>query len=314
MAITVEKEPEEKEAAEEAAQFDTGWNDPEFKKEDEEKTEETEEESEEDESEEEKEDEEKTEETEEESEEEEEDEKKEKPEGYTPGYKDVLDKMAEHRKETKEDIDRLTSLKGKPSRKKRAPESHLPLNSEKYKAKLEKIRETDPDVADAVGEIVEDLTGHINARDEELNSLRMRGKKQDAQSEISTERNKRLQTIEEKHPGFMETAKTGEFQDWLGKNPFAKKILEGTESPADIIEIFDTYKAYTPPETEEEEEKKEKDEEQQEAESQEAAKKKARKEAAKTVHPKNKAKKAPAAKILSEDEEYDAGWNDPEFN
>ena len=317
MTVAV-KDPEEKIAAAESAEFDSGWDDPEFKKEDEEKNEQTEgesgEEEEEEEKEESEEEESEDEETEgkEDSEGKEETEEKEESEGYSPDFKKLLKKLDDHREETKADFDRLSSLKEKPTAKKKADSKPLEsLDPEKYKANLDKIRETDPDVADSVGAIVSDFTNTINSQQEELNRLRLRTKKQDAQDDISSEKNKRLGQIEEKHPGFMETAKTEGFQEWIGDNPFAKKILESTENPNDIIEIFDTYTAYTPSETDEDEDESGK---KQESESQEEAKKNARKEAAKTVQTKRKAKKAPDAKILSDEEEFDAGWNDPEFN
>ena len=175
--------------------------------------------------------------------------------------------MEEHKQETKADLDRLTSLKGHPLKKKESESTPppKPLDAAKYKVSLDKIRETDPDVADSVGSIVEDLTGHINTQQEELNRLRMRGKQQDAQSEVSTERNKRLGQVEEKHPGFMETSKTEEFQEWLGDNPFTKRVMESTEDPVDIIKVFDAYVAYTPPTQEKENEESEEEETQEDA-------------------------------------------------
>ena len=166
------------------------------------------------------------------------------------------------------------------------------------KAKLAKVREADPDTADALESIVAGLAGQVETVQTALDTQRVSGEQRDAKAAQNAD----IALVAVRHPGWVETSQTNEFRAWLGAQPkFLQRTAVETDDPEDLIEVFDQYAASIAPKT---------------ANNggngagggEDDAARRARLEAAGRPEPRRKATNGTGKVVTTPEEEFAAGW------
>ena len=219
---------------------------------------------------------------------------------YRPSYDDVIRGVEEVKKATVREVrDLLKPADQPPARP--APTvvaKRVDLSGFKgahLKEHLKKVREVDPDTADALEGLVNPLVGGLESAYTEIDGIRVSTTKQATDDATATA----VATIEGKHPGWQETVKKPEFIAWLDAQPsFVQRTARETDNPTEFVEVMDTYAGANPPAAPAPAEPEPED-----------ARAKARREAAVQPSTRTRVEKPPAG-VLSEDEEFARGWEE----
>ena len=118
------------------------------------------------------------------------------------------------------------------------------LKGDKLKARMKKIRESDPETADAFEDIIGGVVGAVDAQQQQLEGDRVTREATRAQTDASS----RISQVEAKHPGWQVTAKSPAFEAWFGNQPqYLQRIAKETDDPGEMIEIMDKFAEDTKP-------------------------------------------------------------------
>ena len=240
---------------------------------------------------------------------------------YQPDYAKLLkDSVDEIKRENRDVIDRLVKAGTGEKPKQQTVESVAAkvlegLSADEIKQTLQKVRDADPETADAMEGLVGKMTGAVSSLAKDVDTLRVGRTADAAQAQVSA----RETTIEAKHPGFRELVgsadgKTGpkaEFTAWFNKQPaYMKDVAKNTDDPEVFSSILDKYKTETA-EAGKSGNGEAKQQQQQAGPSEaEKAKNQAQLRAASPPNTRESpARAAPGKRSLSDDEEWMQGWN-----
>ena len=247
--------------------------------------------------------------------------------GYQPDYAKLLKDTAEEIKsDNREAISRLTAKKPRTPKPDDQPDLTKTaediskalegLSDEQVKSTLQKVRDTDPETADAIEGLVSKVTGTVGSLAKAVDTLRLGREADNARTQEATKAAAVSQVemaIAAKHPNFREIVgsadgkvpPTAEFTKWFKEQPaYVQETARNTEDPNVFASVLDKYVTDTKP--------PEKGGEKTEAE-------KAIEEAqrAGAQQPGTKAhteRKATGVKALSDEDEFMKGYNDPSFD
>ena len=210
------------------------------------------------------------------------------------------------------------------------------LSDDQIKQTLQKVRDTDPETADAVEGLFSKVTGTVGSLAKAVDTMRVTRESDQAKAEEDAKVAATAQvetTIAAKHPDFRaivgsfdgKTPPSAEFTEWFNKQPgYLQETARTTADPNVFVSILDKYSADSKPEqTAEEKAAAEKAESDRVAAAQAAGEQtdaeKAIEEArrAGARQPRTKAhaeRKAKGQEGLSDDDEWMKGYEDPEFD
>ena len=265
---------------------------------------------------------------------------------YRPDYAKLLQDTADEiKRDNREAISRLTK---KTETKKTDDPPDLEtttaevakalegLSDDQIKQTLQKVRDTDPETADAVEGLISKVTGTVGSLAKAVDTMRVTRAADQAKAQEDAKVSAVAQvetTIAAKHPDFRAIVGTfdgkippsAEFTAWFNKQPaYLQETARNTDDPNVFVSILDKYAADSKPEqTDAEKEAAEKAEtdrlaaekaggEQTDAEK---AIEEARRAGARQPGTKARAERtAKNQKGLSDDDEWMKGYNDPEFD
>ena len=261
---------------------------------------------------------------------------------YIPDYAKVLKDTAEEiKRDNRETLDRLTQ-KTEP---KKADEPSLVstaadvtkalegLSDDQIKQTLQKVRDTDPETADAIEGLFSKVTGTVGSLAKQVDTMRVTRESDQAKAEDAAKSAAVDQvdtTIAAKHPNFRNIVGTfdgkvppsAEFSKWFNEQPaYLQETARRTDDPNVFVSVLDKYVADTKPgQTDEEKAAAEKvaaekaaaSAEQTDAEKaiDEARRAGARQPGIKT----GAERKGTTKNTLNDDDEWMKGYNDPEFD
>ena len=268
-------------------------------------------------------------------------EKAEAEQTYRPDYAKLLkDTADEIKRDNREAISRLTK---KPEIKKpddpdiettsaAVAKALEGLSDDQIKQTLQKVRDTDPETADAVEGLFSKVTGTVGSLAKAVDTMRVTREADQAKAQEDAKASAVAQvetTIAATHPEFRtivgsfdgKIPPSAEFTKWFNTQPaYLQETARSTDDPNVFVSILDKYVVDTKAEPTAEAEKAESDRvaaekaggEQTDAEK---AIEDARRAGAR--QPENKARAertAKGQKGLNEDDEWMKGYNDPEFD
>ena len=260
---------------------------------------------------------------------------------YKPDYAKLLkDTADEIKRDNREAISRIT--KKTETAKPAAPDLTKTtaevtkalegLSDDQIKQTLQKVRDTDPETADAIEGLFNKVTGTVGSLAKAVDTMRVARDSDQAKAVEDAKASAISQveiTIAAKHPDFRATVgsfdgkvpPSAEFAKWFDSQPaYLQETARGTDDPNVFVSILDKYVADTKPEQTEAEKaaaekaaaEKAADGEQTEAEK---AIEEARRAGARQPGTKARAeRKATNKGTLNEDEEWLKGYNDKEFD
>ena len=274
-------------------------------------------------------------------------EKAEAEKAYKPDYAKLLkDTADEIKRDTHDAISRITTKKTeiaepvKPDLSQTAAEVTKALeglSDDQIKQTLQKVRDTDPETADAIEGLFSKVTGTVGTLAKAVDTMRVTRESDQAKAEEDAKASavaKVETTIAAKHPKFREIVGTfdgkvppsAEFTKWFNDQPaYLQDTARHTDDPNVFASVLDKFVADTKPgETDAEKAAAEKAEADRVAAEKDTSgdqtdDEKAIDEArrAGASQPKTKAhteRKAKNEKTLNEDEEWLQGYNDPKFD
>ena len=237
---------------------------------------------------------------------------------YVPSYKDVVEEL----KKTEQRIETMISTppaSPKPKNNDEPIRKRVDLSEftgDKLKARLEKVRDVAPEAAEAFEPIIGGLAGALEQSYKEVDTLRattVQDKAEQAAVAVETQ-------IDSKHKDWKQTVSSQEFKGWLNEQPkYVQRVAQTTDDPEEFVGILDQYadsKASDPTtETDDDPPTETDDDPPADADADEEARRVAL-DAAKQPEPKARSQRQPPSgkRVLSAEEEFEAGWKDPEFN
>ena len=257
---------------------------------------------------------------------------------YAKLFKDTADEI---KRDTHEAISRITTKKpeivepAKPDLTKTAAEIGKALeglSNDQVKQTLQKVRDTDPETADALEGLFGKVTGTVGSLAKAVETLRVNHESDQAKAKEVAQATAVSQvetTIAAKHPTFREIVgsfdgkvkPSDEFTKWFNDQPaYLQETARATDDPNVFVSILDKFVSDTlPAQTDAEKAEAEKIATEKAAAGEQTDAEKAIEEArrAGARQPVTKThieRKATGTKALSEDDEWMKGYNDPEFD
>ena len=254
-------------------------------------------------------------------------EKAEASKAYQPDYAKLLKDTAEEiKRDNREALSRLTAKK--PGTTKTDDDGDLTrtaeniskslegLSDDQVKSTLQKVRDTDPETADAIEGLFSKVTGTVGSLAKAVDTLRVAREVDNARTVEATKAAEVSQVemaITAKHPNFRtlvgsadgKVPGTAEFAKWFNEQPaYLQDTAKNTNDPAVFVSVLDKYVTDTkPPEKGDEKT----DAEKAIAEAQRAG----------AQQPGTKAhteRKVTGVKALSDEDEFMKGYNDSSFD
>ena len=149
-----------------------------------------------------------------------------------------VERLRQRDAEREKELSDLRSEVGRAKKREKAKPEPPPLDeslTQEADQALEEVRDWDPDTA-----------GKIEA---ERKALRERSTTAPEPEESEEDKQARLAAeagiVEAKHPGWRETQKTAEFQDWMKEQPsYTRRVWDESESGAEVSEILSSYEGH----------------------------------------------------------------------
>ena len=254
---------------------------------------------------------------------------------YQPDYAKLLkDTAAEITRDNREVLSRITKktettppVKTDPAQTAAEVTKALEgISDDQIKQTLQKVRDTDPETADAIEGLFSKVTGTVGSLAKAVDTMRVSRDADQAKAEEDAKASSVAQvetTIAAKHPDFRTivgsfdgtVAPSAEFMKWFGEQPaYLQETARNTDSPDVFVSVLDKFVTDTKPEQTEAEKAAD-----ERAAAEKAAAEKAVEEArrAGARQPGTKAhaeRKATDKSALNDDDEWMKGYNDPAFD
>ena len=187
---------------------------------------------------------------------------------YQPDYAKLLQETADEiKRDNREAISRITKPKETKQDDEPAPETASAevakalegLSDDQIKQTLQKVRDTDPETADAVEGLIHKVTGTVGSLAKAVDTIRVTRAADQAEAEENAKASAVAlvnTAIEAKHPTFRtivgsfdgKVPPSAEFTTWFGAQPaYLQETARNTDDPNVFVSILDKYVADTKP-------------------------------------------------------------------